>query len=345
MLGRRLLLSGLAACLAAPPVLAETRDGPVSGGHARGLSTLPARTPQLTPRAISAESDFQQGQRLYFAKRYPEALALFLRSFGAVKSPNSQLYVARCLVELGELPRAHEVYKQLIVLVSEQEQPERYAETQRAATSERAALRQRLSWVRITVPYQPAGLVVRLSGEPLSTEKLRPGGSGDYFYVLPGAIDVQALAPGYPEFVQRLHLRQGQLAEVAIVWAPPPAQAAPSQPVVAQPSAWTNPYYPLAVLSAGVGVIGFGAWAGFSVRAQERYDSLVVRCARGDCPEREINLGKTESRVAQVGLGVGIAGVVTGTTLWILGASGDSPEGPRLALDLGPQIARVRGRF
>ncbi len=279
-----------------------------------------------------AERDFQQGQRLFLQERYQAALPYFRRSFAQRPSPNSQLYIARCMVELGHLLEGLEEYKNLIVLVSEQDDPAHYAETQKAATTERAELRKRLAWVRVTIPHRPSDLMLNVAGK-----RIAPSALGQLIYVLPGAVDVFASAPGYPRFSQRLHLTKGQMAEVAIVWAPPlatPAVEPEKPPPAPEPS---NPYHSWALVGVGVGVVGLGTWAGFGLRAQDR-------CERVGCPLDEVDTSNTETAISQVGLGVGIAGMLSAGALWWMGSS-SAKQQASLQFGVGADRLQLNGSF
>lgn len=295
------------------------------------VATQPVAAPVTTP----AERDFRAGQQLFLEERYREALAYFRRSFQARPSPNSRLYVARCLAESGELLAAHEEYKRLIVQVSEEATPEKYAETQKAATQERSRLRSRLSWLHISIPHQIPGVVVTLAGQQLSQQDL-----AEDIYLLPGPIDLHATAPGYASFSQRLYLQAGQAAQVAIVWPEPVAIARPPPPAkVERPHA--NSVLPLAVVSAGVGLAGFGTWAAFALRADARRDD----CRPELCSPAVEEAHRFDTTVSQVGLGVGVAGVLSGAILWVFGRSSPAQTPSALELSLGPYQVNVAGRF
>jgi hypothetical protein len=76
-----------------------------------------------------------------------------------------------------------------------------------------------------------------------------------------------------------------------------------------------------------------------------KYSSLQHSCPQNHCsPDQrdDIDTGKTYQTVANVGLGVGIAGIATGVTLFIL-SSGHEDADVHVGLGLGS--AQVNGRF
>lgn len=318
-----------------------------------------ARNPVVripTPRnpvSLAAQT-FLEGQRLFLDKQYEEALPLFEESYALQASPNSRLYIARCLVELGELYQAYEVYREVIVSVSDVESPNRYAETQMAASEERAALRLRLATVRITLSQQPPGLRLRL-GE----RELAQSAPTTSYFADPGVLTLEATAPGYHDAVQRIDARGGEVTEVFVVLAhaaPPPKPLPPvtivrEVPVEHQGDEW-------AWVSAGVGAVGIVTWGVFGIQAERRYYRIQPLCDAGNCPLDQVERGRTETLISNIGLGVGLAGFAGAGVLWVW-SRGDSPpsapDGHRarpshqgavgVAVGLRPGYVSAEGQF
>jgi hypothetical protein len=57
-----------------------------------------------------------------------------------------------------------------------------------------------------------------------------------------------------------------------------------------------------------------------------------------------VDTGRTYQTVANIGLGVGIAGLAAGTTLFFL-SRGESKDDAKVAVGVGFGTASVRGRF
>jgi hypothetical protein len=305
--------------------------------------------------ASLAEEVFLRGQKLFLEKRYEEALPLFEESYALRASPNSRLYVARCLVELGELYDAYEVYREVIVSVSDVEEPNRYAATQMAASEERASLRLRLATVRITLSEQPDGLRLRMDDRGLAQSDATTS-----YYADSGVLTIRVSAPGYHDVVQRIEARGGEVTEVFIVLAhsypplPPPAPAAIVREVRVE-----HPGDDWAWVSAGVGVVGLATWGIFGIQAERRYSRIEPRCDAGDCPIDQVEQGRKETLISNVGLGVGFAGFAGAGVLWVWSRSEDpTPSGERrrrgvtsprghvdVALRLAPGFVGAEGEF
>src|SRR3954447_22682897 len=100
-----------------------------------------AQKPAANPAVAEAQEHFLAGQKAYEAKQYELALAEFRASYKAVASPNSRLYIARCLRWLDRLTEAYDEYTQVILESADRLGSEKkYEATQKAASEERAAL-------------------------------------------------------------------------------------------------------------------------------------------------------------------------------------------------------------
>lgn len=123
-----------------------------------------------TPEAIALQR-FEEGRTAYEAKRYDEALAAFRASLEQQPSPNSRLYIGRCLRELGKTASA---FTSLRLAAREAQDrlvasgEKRYAATRDAANQEAAELEARVPYATIAVPSDvPTDYRVLLDGEAL----------------------------------------------------------------------------------------------------------------------------------------------------------------------------------
>ena len=79
------------------------------------------------------------------------------------------------------------------------------------------------------------------------------------------------------------------------------------------------------------------------------YSTLQSSCPGNACPPdkaADISSGKTQQLLANVGLGVGIAGVAVGATLFVLSLGGNSSTAPQAAttsLVVSPNFIGLRG--
>jgi hypothetical protein len=286
-----------------------------------------------------AEQTYFAGQRLFLEKRYEEALPLFEESFRLQRSPNSRLYIARCLAELGELLSAYETYREVVVLVSEVDQPAHYAATQMAASEERAALRQRLASIRVTLSEPVAGLRLVIGGREVPQHETSEEHLAD-----PGELTIETSAPGYRPASYTLLARGGQVADVFVMLArasATPYVPPPQAPVVREVLV-DHPGDDWAWLSAGVGLAGIATWGAFGIQAERRYQRILPACRAGECPLDQVETGRRETLISNIGLGVGMAGLAGAGALWLWSRAGE-PE-PRTKHPAGLEGSAGEGK-
>ena len=91
---------------------------------------------------LQARTEYRQGLELYDARRYEDALEQFRASHKDFPSPNSLLYVARCLRSIGRTNEAIAAYETTVRAADERAKHEsRYADTLGAARRELAVLK------------------------------------------------------------------------------------------------------------------------------------------------------------------------------------------------------------
>lgn len=105
----------------------------------------------------------------------------------------------------------------------------------------------------------------------------------------------------------------------------------------------------LAWIGFGVGAAGLITFAAFGAAASGTFSDLQTRCGNSPCPPSEqgtVDQGRTFTTAANVSLGVGIAGVVAGVVLLIVGRSpGAAPPSPRVSLQVAPDGLGLAGVF
>jgi hypothetical protein len=100
-------------------------------------------------------------------------------------------------------------------------------------------------------------------------------------------------------------------------------------------------------VAGGVGAAGLVTFAVAGLMAHSTYDDLNSACKGGPCPpdkSGEISSGKTQQAIANVGLVVGLAGVATGATLFVLSLPKAQPSS-NAAVVVSPSWVGVQGRF
>jgi hypothetical protein len=326
--------------------------------RAGGVSVADATSTQHK----AAEKKLAEGRKLFKAGKFEEAIAAFEAAHEIVANPEARLMAARAHQNLGELVKARADYTAAI----EEGEPAvqhngKYRETLQAARKELKELEGVLARVTIQLRHAPSGTKVEIDGEPLDTSKL-----GEPMLLPPGAIEVVATSPDGREVKSRkLTLTAGQDAKVDLAFTrddkddvaptiveegletPPPDEPAPA------PSSGGSGKRTAAFIAGGVGVAGLATFAVFGAMSNSKYNSLDKACTGSVCPanrQDDIDEGKRDQMLANIGLVVGAVGVGASATLFLL-ASGSSSKDAKDAgsanveLGIGFGSVVVRGRF
>lgn len=264
---------------------------------------------------------FKAAQQLYEKNDYAGALILFQQVVEMSGSPNARLYVARCQREIGKLAEA---YEEMTIVMRDADalaaKEERYAATRDAAAVERAALASKIALITIALSSQPSGLVLKVGERTIDSARLRAP-----IAVQPGAVVVEASAPNTEPFRKELNLAAGGSETLAITLNVQ-TSSQPSKPVT-QKSGGTMRMAGYGVL--GLGVVGWTTFAIAGAMANSKYEALYEECGGGHCTTAaqadEISTGRTLDTVANIGLGVGIAGVLGGAAMVIFGGPKEVP--------------------
>jgi hypothetical protein len=190
-----------------------------------------ARAGDHSPESASAD-DKRQAQELYDGamKRfdqddYDAALRGFQSSYEHVKSPNSHFMIARSLARLG---RNVEAYKELSAVIDEcSSAGSRYADTEHAAYAKREEVTPRIGLLTVTLGNAPKGTKVFVGDE-----ELPPSEIGKPIAVLPGESAVVAAPPKGKRHTQKVTVRTGTSATLAIDI---PEEEKPKAPVKEEP--------------------------------------------------------------------------------------------------------------
>jgi hypothetical protein len=285
-------------------------------------------------------------------KRFKEGdLVPALESFVALRertqSPNVQLYIGHCYLQLG---RPTEAYRAFALALEQTNRlaDAKYDATRIAAQEQLSALNLRLSRLTISLVKPSKEVVVKLDGRPLE-----PGQLDLPLTVEPGVHVVEAEATGKQSVVKSIALEKGSNKTVALLL--------PNQPAQPEPSASTNEASPfrnsessvytnLGWTAAGMGFAGWGLFTVAGLRAKSVYENLRTQCASPctDAAHREdASSGRTWQTAANIGLAVGILGTVSAVTFFGVSAARGSAQRSMAGLQLGPHFAQVSygGRF
>jgi hypothetical protein len=327
----------------------------VAAGIALAISfATPARADGVLPSVATpmqreqAQSRFRRGKELLDGKRYDEALAEFRASHEIVASPNTRLEIARCLRQNGKIIAAYAELGRAAVEAKELARDDnRYQRAADAAIAERAGLEPRLGFVSLTIQNPSEGTRVTVGDE-----EIRQAAWGEPAPVIAGTTEIGVETPGHAPIKRTVTLAAGEKSALtidaqsgeSIAEPSPPPPAEPPRP---QPQPDRTSMRKWAYVAGGVGGVGLVTFAIFGSLARSTYDDLQTVCRGGACPANkadEISSGKTYQTVANVGLALGILGVASGATLFVLSLPKASPT-QNAALVLSPRWIGVRGNL
>jgi hypothetical protein len=316
--------------------------------HAAGVSPAKASPVQRE----QAQSRFLKGRSLYTAKKYDAALTELNASLDIVASPNTRLYIGRCLRDMGRTVAAYVELGRVAVEAKElvSEDP-RYEQAATAARDERAQIEPKIGFVEVSVTHPGPETSLRVSGD-----EVRRGGWAEPVPVLPGNVAVVVETPGHAPVTQTVAIGAGERKQVAIdaaVDASLEPSPAPSAIVETKSDDNRASMRPLAYASAGVAVAGLATFLVAGAMSNGTYSDLEKACGSGPCPpghEGDISTGRTQQTLANVGLGVFAVFGAASVTLFVIGspkkpAAGGTGRSSDTRVTAGPTFVSVQGAF
>jgi hypothetical protein len=316
----------------------------LTGGFALALGLAVATAHALQPPASHADDQFANAKDRYDKGDYAGALALFRVAFGETSSPNARLYIARSLRELGKTVEAYQEMKATVQDAKARADAEaRYAKTRDAAAAELGLLELRVARLLVAVDPATPNAAVTLNDAPLPVARL-----GAFFPVEPGKLRVVATADGRGQVAQEVELAGGQEAAVVLTFPPAAGHARGPARVVTRSDGAVRT---LGFVHLGVGAAGLVTLMVAGLLASDKESELDETCGERRCTDPAaaeiIDDGKTLQTIANVGLGVGIVGVLAGTAMVIFGGPSDEDEdAPAVVIEPGPGAGLgVRARF
>lgn len=304
-----------------------------------------------TPETI-AQLHFEEGRRLYNEGSHEAALESFRSSLTIVASPNSRLFVARCLRELGQTAEAVTEYHMTALEASERSSTdERYLPTREAAEREREQLLPQIGWLTLRLDDPPEDLQLSLGGREVPAQTI-----GLPLPVDPGQVEVETAAAGFEPLEQQVTVEAGERIEVRLEMRPlqtgdEPEPAAVEEPVESE----TNPPSTTrrrtirrgmlvgALTSATFTLAGGIAFGVLGSRSNDHYDWLLDTCNGGPCVEGfedEIGRGHSLDVGANVALGVGLAAAVATVIFAVLTPDRRENDVERSRTALSPWMVR-----
>jgi hypothetical protein len=322
-----------------------------------GLAGGDARA-QSSPQSAIAETMFQEGKALLAQGRTAEACAKLAESMRLDPGGGTLLALAVCHEKEGKTATAWSEFGE----VSARSHVDGRADRADAARARAAALEPKLSHLTVTVdPTVGAikGLVVTIDGSPLSA-----GAWGQAFPADPGAHQLVAEAPGYLRWTGTVTLgakldqqtvRVGDLVrdpsakvepEAALPVPPAPevpaTPAPPPQPIASTGSGRRTASY----ITAAASLVPLGIGAYFGVHAASEMSDARKLCPSGTTCHNgtatsQSTSANSDANVANITIGVGIAGVALAAVLFLTSPPGESAAGKIAALPI--QIGALPG--
>lgn len=340
--------------LSAPRYRIAILSASLAAAYALGAAPAFAQPKGAAPAAASSDANpkkalelFKKGQGLYKANKFAEALPLFRESYQLVASPNSRFYVARCLAGTGDNVGAYVEFEAVIADIDARAEA-KYKDTRDVAAQERTDVAAKIALLTVNVANAGADTRLSVAGVDIARDAW-----GKPIPLAPGAVEVVLTRPPAAPESQRLELRAGDKRplelDAAIAAAPPPPP-----PPGAVSAGSRRVLRPIAYLAGGIGVAGMGVFAAFGVMANGTYSQLEKDCSKAGgtrvCPstsQKQIDDGKLQKDIANIGLIAGAAGLATGVTLFILSrdSSPKTDEAPTVQPVVGPAYLGVQGSF
>ncbi len=331
----RMLVALLLANLVAAPANAQT--------SAKGKGN----TGQL------ATEVFGEAQKLFDKGKYAEALVGFRQAYNASNSPNARLMVGNCLIALGKNSEAYaEMAETLKDATARADKEPKYAKTRDSATAQLTLLEGKIG--KVVVHIEERGAEVTVNGIRIAPDKL-----GTTLAVDPGTVTIAAkhvdgrtvfqervVAPGKTETVDLVFPSETPSTQLAT-----DTSMAPAKPKDHAETATASKGGGVRVAGGvvlGLGVAGMALFAITGFMAKSRFTTLETECGAVRCTDAKyadvVDSGKTLTTVANVGLGVGVGGIVGGALMMALGGP-SKPAAPGVAFSFSPSGAHFQYRM
>jgi hypothetical protein len=252
-------------------------------------------------------------------------------------------FIAEEQQALGKLPEAFDAARRCLRLAEGEEPSANHDAVLIGCRTLAAGLRARVALVSVRLPSPPPpGTFVRFDGAPVV-----PG--PEPIAANPGAIVIDAGAPGRIPFTTTTHAPAGEETAVTVVLellpsAPPPIPA-PTTPAASPqpPEATPRRASLVGPIVGGLGVVALATAGVVHLVANGRYEELKAQCS-GGCADGDARRSGIE-QLDQISLVTAVGGavlVVAGVTLFVLD---HQHHATTARLDVGPTGAWLSGHF
>jgi hypothetical protein len=296
-----------------------------------------AAAPSASDRTM-AQSLFEEARRLMTAKDYAAACPKLLESNRLDPSGGTLLNLALCREHEGKLATAWAHFKQALSVAKRDARPDRA----QAAEEHLKALEGRVPSIKLAVASPQPSEEVLVDGESVGSAAW-----GTSMALDPGEHRVSARVPGHPEWTLTFDLPAGQSITIEVPAFPAAANTGTeAQATLPEPAApaESGGKKTLGFVIAGAGVVALGVGSYFGLEAlgkQAKSDRLCPTHAT--CSDEGVRFSEqanSSAWVANIGIGVGLVGVLAGTYLVLSAPSSEAGStvaaGPVLRVAGGP---------
>lgn len=290
---------------------------------------------------------FKKAQALYKAGKYAEALPLFRESYGLTPSPNSQIYIARCLAGTGDHVGAYLEYNAIIADVDRRNDP-KYQPARDSAVTERDESAAKIALLTVEVRNPTGETRLSIGGRDIPRESWSQA-----LPFAPGPVDVTVITPPGAPKPQSVTLKAGDKQQISVD-AAPAVTGGPQNPPPGGGGGSRAILRPVAYAAGGLGVAGFVMFGVAGGLATAAYSDLDSKCTKSSgkrvCPSNlqgQIDSGKLDQTLANVGLVVGAVGVAAGVTFFLLSREPKKEAAPQPQVQgvIGPSYLGLQGTF
>lgn len=287
-----------------------------------------------------AQARFARGRTHFEKKQFEKAIVELRASHEIVSSPNTRLMIARCLRELNRYVEAYAEFGRTAIEARELERSDRrYQQAADAADAERKDLEPKLGFVTLEVRNAGPQTEVKIAGE-----QIRRAAWNEPAPVMPGDSEIEVATPGKPPLKKTVTVSAGEHKSFVLDANPgaEPVKASSEARVEVSSSSSTRTW---AYVAGGVGVAGLATFGIFGLMTKSTHEDLQTQCPAGTCPPQaqdDIDKGKRQQLIANIGLGVGIVGLATGITLFALSKPGKKST---TALVVSPGYVGISGQM
>jgi hypothetical protein len=302
-----------------------------------------------TASADDAAKAFLDGVELYEKKDCNAALPLLRQAHQATNSPNARLYIARCLLELGQLSEAYDEMKTTVSEATARADKEpKYAPTRNSAAAELAILDQKVGKLMVAISDPPEGTTVNVNDWVLAPDRW-----GRPVAIEPGKQTIVVKAPGKQTETRAVVVAAGQLKTLALSLRDEGGDEAPPKDIAPKPDQPSETaggeVRTVGFVIGALGLVGVGVGAGLAAKAKSDFDGIDEECGSATCPaefQGRVDDGRSMQLGANIALIAGGALAATGAAMVIFGGPHEvGAESAAITPLPGGGLFTIGGRF